>query len=241
MGGPTGKTKDAILVQMFLAEEQGCWARVNDLAQVLGKRENTVSEHLGHLTDYGLVVEQDQRGRRTLTPKGRARAETLIPRPQSLAIRGRIAAGPALPLLDETEEFISFPSFDPATHFILTVQGDSMVSFGIMDGDLVVIRRVPSWLDVREGAIVAALVPEGTGADGEDWLDRLAGPLDDSGMQTPPLDHITLKRFDRRFSSYMHAGKERERVVARLRGSAATFYPVAVAIIGVAVHRYGAL
>jgi hypothetical protein len=188
-----------------------------------------------------LVTEKNQRGRWVLTAEGRKRARSLLPPSPGLLFRGRIAAGPALPLLDDTEEYIALPNFNPATHFVLKAQGDSMVGYGIMDGDLVVIRKVASWLDVPEGTIVAALVPEGTGAEGDDWLDRLPSALDDIGMQPPALDHVTLKRFDRRFRSYMGAGNDPERTVALLRGSSATYSPLAVAVIGIAVHRFGGL
>ena len=49
------------------------------------------------------------------------------------------------------------PSWAPARHYVLEVQGDSMIQAGILDGDYVVIRRANT---ANSGEIVVALVME---------------------------------------------------------------------------------
>jgi repressor LexA len=71
---------------------------------------------------------------------------------------GRIAAG-APALADEhVEEYLTVPATfaEEDEHFALRVEGDSMVDAGILDGDVVVVRRQ----DVAEdGSVIAALLP----------------------------------------------------------------------------------
>ncbi len=82
-------------------------------------------------------------------------------RPDAAAVPvvGRIAAGAPVLAEEHIEDVVavpaSFVSGGPE-HFALRVSGDSMVGAGILDGDLVVVRRQ----DVAEdGAIVAAVLP----------------------------------------------------------------------------------
>jgi repressor LexA len=71
---------------------------------------------------------------------------------------GRIAAGAPVLADQQVEEYLTVPETfaGEEEHFALKVSGDSMVDAGILDGDVVIVRRQ----DVAEdGAIVAALLP----------------------------------------------------------------------------------
>ena len=239
MGGPTGKNKNHILREMLAAEQRGRHVRVNDLAIQLQRSPSTISEHIADLAAAGEVIER-LRGEWELTAKGRQRAESLLPPPPQFGIeyRGLIAAGPAIPLsADNLSEYLQIHDLDPASHFALRVRGTSMVGYGILDGDLVILRSVTNWLDVPEGAIVAALVPEGTDVDSDDWLEKLERvELTGEGADLPPLDHVTLKKLDIRLRSYLNQGIEQQRVRVKLKGSQGSIRPLAIAVAGVLVR-----
>ena len=237
MGGPTGRTKQRIILALYEASESGKHITATDLVGPCGVKLNTISEHITELRERAGYIREcaDFRGWLELTQLGRAYARSLQPRAEGIAFRGVIAAGPAAPI-EEINEMIAVPEFDPATHFALRVRGTSMVGFGILDGDMVIFRKVESWKDVPDGKIVAARVPEGTGIDGDNWLDHLATTVSEFDDNTPPLDHVTLKQFNARFRSYCHDGVQQRRAAPTLRGSNGVFRPLAIAIDGVMVH-----
>jgi len=76
---------------------------------------------------------------------------------QALPVLGRIAAGTPIEAIQQERERISVPAelLGPGEHFVLEVQGDSMIEAGILDGDYVVIKRGEA---ANSGDIVVALV-----------------------------------------------------------------------------------
>lgn len=77
----------------------------------------------------------------------------------SLPLCGKIAAGLPIEALRDSVETIDIPSsmLGHGEYFALVVEGDSMIEAGILDGDIVVIRRG----DVAEnGQIIVALIDE---------------------------------------------------------------------------------
>ena len=76
---------------------------------------------------------------------------------QSLPVLGRIAAGTPIEAIQQERDRIAVPEalLGAGEHYVLEVQGDSMIEAGILDGDFVVIRKG----DVAQtGEIVVALV-----------------------------------------------------------------------------------
>ncbi len=76
---------------------------------------------------------------------------------QSLPVLGRIAAGTPIEAIQQERDRIAVPEalLGSGEHYVLEVQGDSMIEAGILDGDFVVIRKG----DVAQtGEIVVALV-----------------------------------------------------------------------------------
>ncbi len=76
-----------------------------------------------------------------------------------LPVLGRIAAGtPIEAIQHEIDRFSAPEAFvGKGDHYVLEVQGESMINAGIQDGDYVVIRRCS---DAENGAIVVALVDD---------------------------------------------------------------------------------
>lgn len=76
----------------------------------------------------------------------------------SLPLYGRIAAGTPIEALRDIDSYIDVPSAMVGAggdHYALQVEGDSMVDAGILDGDVVIVRRTDT---AENGAIVVALV-----------------------------------------------------------------------------------
>lgn len=83
-----------------------------------------------------------------------------------LPILGRVAAGAPIGADAQVERqlLVDRTMFSPAPDFLLRVHGDSMRDEGILDGDLVAVRRTA---DARDGQVVVARV------DGEVTIKRL--------------------------------------------------------------------
>jgi repressor LexA len=78
-----------------------------------------------------------------------------------LPLLGQIAAGGPLLADQNIEDEIAVPE-SLRGDFLLRVKGDSMIEAGILDGDVVVVRRAQ---DARDGEIVVALAGDDETAD----------------------------------------------------------------------------
>ena len=76
---------------------------------------------------------------------------------RELSILGKIAAGTPIEAIQHERDRMPVPEslLGSGDHFVLEVQGDSMVDAGIFDGDFVVIKRTDN---ANNGDIVVALV-----------------------------------------------------------------------------------
>jgi repressor LexA len=93
----------------------------------------------------------------TLVPPGRGAPPLAANDIRELPVLGRIAAGTPIAAIQQETDRMQVPEviLGAGEHFILEVQGDSMINAGILDGDYVVIRRSDS---ANSGEIVVALV-----------------------------------------------------------------------------------
>ena len=89
----------------------------------------------------------------------RAASEDEGGRPVAVPVMGRIAAGTPIEAIQTRSHTISIPPdlLSAGEHFALEVRGDSMIEAGILDGDLVLIRRGES---ADTGDIVVALIDD---------------------------------------------------------------------------------
>ncbi|WP_428409290.1 transcriptional repressor LexA [Hyphococcus sp.] len=102
------------------------------------------------------VVNADfKRGRVAPTPQVSAPAGGIV----DLPVLGRIAAGTPIEAIQHEVDRFSAPEafIGKGDHYILEVQGESMINAGIEDGDFVIIKRCT---DAENGAIVVALVDD---------------------------------------------------------------------------------
>lgn len=78
---------------------------------------------------------------------------------RELPVLGRIAAGTPIDAIQHERDRVAVPEtlLGAGEHFVLEVQGDSMINAGILDGDQVIIRKSST---ANSGEIVVALVGE---------------------------------------------------------------------------------
>jgi repressor LexA len=130
-----------------------------EIAQAFGFRSpNAAEEHLRALARKGAIaLEAGHRGIRILRRRDRARGAGAKTAENGVALPlvGRVAAGQ--PILAEQhierEVVLDAGLFGPRADYLLRVRGESMRDAGILDGDLVVVRRTP---EARHGALVVA-------------------------------------------------------------------------------------
>jgi repressor LexA len=128
---------------------------------------STVHAHLANLERAGLL-KRDPTKPRALELIGREReqpqrAAPELPRDvQRLPLVGEIAAGGPLLAEQSIEEYVELPERLAKGDFLLRVKGESMIDAGILDGDIVVVRRQS---DARNGEIVVALAGDDEATD----------------------------------------------------------------------------
>jgi repressor LexA len=133
---------------------------VREIGEAVGLASpSTVHAHLANLERAGLL-RRDRTKPRALELIGREVAAS----PESLPLLGEIAAGGPLLADENVEEYIPVPEMlsRGGADFLLRVKGDSMVDCGILDGDVVVVRRQET---ARDGEIVVALAGDDESAD----------------------------------------------------------------------------
>jgi repressor LexA len=156
-------------IWQFLAEyvdAHGYPPTVREIGDAVGLASpSTVHAHLANLERAGLL-RRDPTKPRAIELVGRRRPEPVVERTASvptLPLVGQIAAGGPLLAEGSVEDEIAVPEpLGRDADFLLRVKGDSMIEAGILDGDIVVVRKQT---DARGGEIVVALVGDDESAD----------------------------------------------------------------------------
>ena len=146
-------------------DEHGYPPTVREIGEAVGLASpSTVHAHLANLERAGLI-KRDPTKPRALElrrdPMTERRRATDVHR---LPLVGEIAAGGPLLAEQNVEEYLAVPEplAGGGEEFLVRVKGDSMVNAGILEGDLVVVRRQQS---ARDGDIVVALAGDDETAD----------------------------------------------------------------------------
>ncbi len=147
-------------IQRFILET-GMPPTRADMARELGFRSaNAAEEHLRALKRKGVIelLPGTSRGIRLLDVPT-ALQDASVADEEGLPLVGRVAAGQPILAAEHIEARyrLDLALFNPRPHYLLRVQGMSMRDAGILDGDLVAVRRQP---DVRNGQIVVARLEE---------------------------------------------------------------------------------
>lgn len=135
---------------------QGYPPSVRDIQQALDiKSTSTVHAYLQRLEEKGYIRKSDRKSRslRVSDPTPVTRDVAHIP------VVGTVAAGIPILAAENIEDYVDVPlthrSLKSSDLFALRVKGESMIGAGIMNGDIIVVKKENV---ARNGEIVVALV-----------------------------------------------------------------------------------
>jgi len=151
---PAGETRSKVFrfVRDRLAE--GHPPTVRDVMEAFGFRSpQTAREHLDALVEDGLLEKEPGLARGLRLPGRRGEAPTVL-----VPLLGRVPAGPLDAAIEDLQGHVPVQTRRAAGElFGLKVRGDSMRDAGILDGDVVVVRRQQR---AEDRDIVVALVED---------------------------------------------------------------------------------
>ena len=159
----TGRQREIWSFLVEYVDRHGYPPTVREIGEAVGLASpSTVHAHLANLERGGLLRRDPTKPRALeLVGREKAAAETAAAELPKLPLLGQIAAGGPLLADENIEDEIAVPE-SLRGDFLLRVKGDSMIEAGILDGDVVVVRRAQ---DARDGEIVVALAGEDEAAD----------------------------------------------------------------------------
>ena len=131
--------------------DEGLPPSVREICAALDiKSTSTAHKYLGELRERGLIEKGDRLNRAITLPDDRNVRVPLV---------GTVTAGQPILAVEEIEGYIPYRSrhLHSRDLFALRVRGESMINAGILDGDIVVVRRTPT---AENGDIVVALVED---------------------------------------------------------------------------------
>jgi repressor LexA len=156
----TGRQREIWSFLVGYVDRHGYPPTVREIGEAVGLASpSTVHAHLANLERAGLL-RRDPTKPRALELVGRDRAAEAAELPK-LPLLGQIAAGGPLLAEQNVEDEIAVPE-TLRGDFLLRVKGDSMIEAGILEGDIVVVRRAQ---EARDGEIVVALAGDDESAD----------------------------------------------------------------------------
>jgi repressor LexA len=161
----TGRQREIWSFLVEYVDRHGYPPTVREIGEAVGLASpSTVHAHLANLERAGLL-RRDPTKPRALELVGRekraAKGGDAVAELPKLPLLGQIAAGGPLLAEENVEDEIAVPE-TLRGDFLLRVKGDSMIEAGILDGDIVVVRRAQ---DARNGEIVVALAGDDESAD----------------------------------------------------------------------------
>lgn len=176
-----------------LISENNYSPSVRQLGDRLGLAPATVQQHLDALERKGTiartgaafgieVLEPDYET--DVSPSGVFRVPLI----------GAIAAGEPILAVEDHEETVPLPEsmLGSGEHFVLRVQGDSMIDDHILDGDLVVIQRRQT---ADDGETAVALLEDGTATLKRIFREPSGVRLQPANSEMDPIfvDHVDIQ------------------------------------------------
>jgi repressor LexA len=157
----TGRQQEIWTFLVEYVDRHGYPPTVREIGEEVGLASpSTVHAHLANLERAGLL-KRDPTKPRALELIGREKAESNVVELPRLPLLGEIAAGGPLLAEQNVEDQIAVPE-TLRGDFLLRVKGESMIEAGILDGDIVVVKREQT---ARDGDIVVALAGDDETAD----------------------------------------------------------------------------
>jgi repressor LexA len=153
----TGRQQEIWKFLTDYVDAHGYPPTVREIGEAVGLASpSTVHAHLANLERAGLIRRDPTKPRALELRRDPRPDPALAADVHRLPLVGEIAAGGPLLADQNVEEYVAVP--EPLSgggeEFLLRVKGDSMINAGILDGDLVVVRREQT---AQDGDIVVAL------------------------------------------------------------------------------------
>lgn len=146
----TSRQKETIDFIKAFIKEQGIPPTHAEIAKALNCRSNTAaSDHLKALVRKGYIkIHSD-------IPRG----IQIITKVSGVPLIGRVAAGKPIEAIENIERHVDLPEylFKLKPDYLLRVSGDSMKNIGILDNDLIAVRKAQT---AESGQIVIARLGE---------------------------------------------------------------------------------
>jgi len=161
--GLSKRQEEILLTIEKLLKREGYPPTVREIGMAVGlSSPASVHNHLNALEEHGYIRRTGTKGRalEVLVRNGSGpRGVQERGRIQKMPLVGRVAAGSPLLAEENIEELVEVPEMLAREEgcFLLRVSGLSMIGAGILDGDLVVVRRQE---DAANGEIVVALLED---------------------------------------------------------------------------------
>jgi repressor LexA len=165
VGVLTGRQQEIWDFLVDYVDRHGYPPTVREIGESVGLASpSTVHAHLANLERAGYLRRDPTKPRALELLRGRPTAEPVpVVEVQRLPLLGQIAAGGPILAEENIEDEIGVPEpLGRNADFLLRVRGDSMINAGILDGDIVVVRRQE---EARNGEIIAALVGDDESAN----------------------------------------------------------------------------
>jgi repressor LexA len=160
----TGRQQEIWEFLVEYVDRHGYPPAVREIGEAVGLASpSTVHAHLANLERAGYLKRDPTKPRALELLKHRRAEPARAADPHKLPLVGEIAAGAAMLAEENVEDELAVPEpLGRGADFLLRVKGDSMIEAGILDGDVVVVRKQDT---AQNGDIVVALAGQDEAAD----------------------------------------------------------------------------
>ncbi len=150
----TSKQQDVLDFIRTYTLRNGISPTLQEIADGLNIRHRgSISKHISTLRDKGYIHKPGSGWRGfELTEES-----TESSKPFSLPMVGKIAAGLPIEAIEHRDQLDLYDYLLGPNRFLLTIEGDSMIDAGILDGDIVIIQQQDT---ASNGEIVVALIDQ---------------------------------------------------------------------------------
>lgn len=162
----TPKQYNLLLFIHKTIRETGCCPSFDEMKEAIGlKSKSGIHALIDALVERNFIRKLPHKARALEVLKlPKVKPSTVIPADKAtpsveIPLYGKIAAGTPIEAIANENDKLSIPSalVYGGDYYALTIEGDSMIEAGIMDGDTVIIKRTST---ANNGDIVVALVDD---------------------------------------------------------------------------------
>ena len=156
------RQKDILDFIKAKVKEKGYPPSVREIGEAVGlASSSTVHGHLTRLEKKGLIRRDPTKPRAIeILDENIQIGQHYHSEMIKVPVIGKVTAGQPITAIENIEEYFPLPAgmVNDDEVYMLTVQGESMIEAGILDGDYVIVRKQPT---AHNGEIVVAMTEDG--------------------------------------------------------------------------------